>query len=158
MPKSYSKDLWWRIVFMISLQGKPISQVAREMHVSHSTVKGFLYRYYTTGKWEQHSKTMALIDCWMTLSSYLMYNPSQQARYLLEEVKELYDATGKWGGCATICRTVKRIGLTRQKMKRVAIGWSDVLRGQYVADIDIFDPSMLVFVDDSGFDRQNLIR
>ena len=94
MPKSYSKDLWWRIVFMISLQGKPISQVAREMYVSHSTVKRFLYRYYTTGKWEQYSKTMALIDCWMTLSSYLMYNPSQQARYLLEEVKELYDATG----------------------------------------------------------------
>ena len=43
-------------------------------------------------------------------------------------------------------------------MKRVAIGRSDVLRGQYMADIDVFDPSMLVFVDESGFDRRNLIR
>ena len=54
-------------------------------------------------------------------------------------------------------RHVKRIGLTRQKMKHVAIGRSDVLRGQYMADIDVFDPNMLVFVDESGFDQQNLI-
>ena len=43
-------------------------------------------------------------------------------------------------------------------MKRIAIERSDVLRGQYVADIDVFDPSMLVFVDESEFDRWNLVR
>ena len=78
--------------------------------------------------------------------------------YLREVQEELYDATGKWASCATICRTAKRIGLTRQKMKRVAIGRSHVLRGQYMADIDVFDNSMLVFVNGSGFDRRNLIR
>ena len=72
--------------------------------------------------------------------------------------EELYDATGKWMSCATICRTVKHIGLTWQKMKRVAIGRSDVLRDQYMVDIDVFDPNMLAFVDETGFDRRNLIR
>ena len=66
MPKSYSEDLQWRIVFMVSLQGKPISQVAREMYVSHSTVETF---YIDTTQLVQHNKNMALIDCWMTLSS-----------------------------------------------------------------------------------------
>ena len=33
-----------------------------------------------------------------------------------------------------------------------------MLRGQYIADIDMFDPSMLVFVDEIGFNRRNLIR
>lgn len=35
---------------MVTLQGKPISQVAREMYVSHSTVERFLHRYHTTGE------------------------------------------------------------------------------------------------------------
>ena len=34
---------------MVTLQGKPISQVAREMYVSHSTVERLLRRYHTTG-------------------------------------------------------------------------------------------------------------
>ena len=67
--------------------------------------------------------------------------------YLREVQEELYDGTAK--SCATICRTVKHIGLTQQKMKHVAIGRSDVLnRCQYMADIDVFDPNMLVFVDE----------
>ena len=37
------------------------------------------------------------------------------------------------------------LGLTRQKMKRVAIRRSDVLRAQYMAEMSAFDPDMLVF-------------
>ena len=32
--------------------------------------------------------------------------------YLREVQEELYNATGKWTSCATICGTVKCIGLT----------------------------------------------
>ena len=35
---------------MVCLQGKTISQVAREMYVSHSTVERFLHLYHTTGE------------------------------------------------------------------------------------------------------------
>ena len=145
---------------MVCLQGKTISQVAREMYVSHSTVERFLHLYYTTGEvkatQQKHGPDRLLDDFEQltVLQSFL----SKPGIYLKEVQEELYDATGKWASCATICRTVQRIGLTRQKMKRVAIGRSDVLRGQYMADIDVFDPNMLVFVDETGFDRRNLIR
>ena len=42
MPKSYLEDLRWRIVLMVTLQGKPISEVAREMYMymNHSEEVG----------------------------------------------------------------------------------------------------------------------
>ena len=109
---------------MVTLQGKPISQVAREMYVSHSTVERFLHRYHTTGEvratQQKHGPDRLLDDFEQltVLQSFL----NKPGIYLREVQEELYDATGKWASCATIYRTVKRIGLTRQKMKRVAIG------------------------------------
>ena len=160
IPKSYSEDLPWRTVFMVSLQGKTISQVAREMYASHSTVERFLHLYHTTGEvraaQQKHGPDRLLDDFEQltVLQSFL----NKPGIYLREVQEELFDATGKWASCATICRTVKCIGLTRQKMERVAIGRSGVLRGQYMADVDVFDPNILVFVDETGFDGQNLVR
>ena len=108
---------------MVCLQGKIISQVARKS-VSHSTVERFLYLYYTTGEvkstQQKHDPDRMLDDFEQltVLQSFL----NKSGIYLREVQEEVYDATGKWVSCATMCRTVKRIGLTRQKMKRVAIG------------------------------------
>ena len=33
--------------------------------------------------------------------------------YLREVQQELYDATGTWVDCSTLCRTAKRLGLTK---------------------------------------------
>ena len=145
---------------MVCRQGKTISQVAREMYVSHSSVERFVHLYHSTGevgpKQQKHGPERMLDQFEeFTVLQSLLNNPGI---YLREVQEELYEATGKWASCATVCRTEKRLGLTRQKMKRVAIGRSEVLRGQYMADIDVFDPNMLVFVDETGCDRQNLIR
>ena len=42
--------------------------------------------------------------------------------YLREVQEELFDVTGTWVSCSTICRTAKRLGLTRQKMKSMQSG------------------------------------
>jgi len=76
---------------------------------------------------------------------------------LNEIQEELLDATGTWVSCATVCRTA-RLGLTRQKMKKVAIRRSEVLRAKYMAEIEAFDPDMLVFLDKTDCDRRNQIR
>ena len=38
MPKSFSEDLKWRVVYMVCLEGKTIQEVSRDMYVSHPTV------------------------------------------------------------------------------------------------------------------------
>ena len=78
--------------------------------------------------------------------------------YLREIQQELYDVTGSWYSCATICRTAKRLGLSRQKMKRVAVQRSEIKRAEYIAEIQEFKPEMFLFIDETGSDRRNSIR
>lgn len=122
---------------MVCLQGKPQSQVAKEMYVSQSSVERFVHLYQTTGdvkpKEQKHGPDRMLNDLEeLTILQSLLNKPGI---YLREVQEDLWNSTGKWASCATICRTVKRLGLTRQKMKKVAIQRSDVLRGQYLAGV-----------------------
>ena len=43
-------------------------------------------------------------------------------------------------------------------MKYTALQGSDLIRAEYQAEIAIYDPSMLVFVDESGNDQRNATR
>lgn len=59
---------------------------------------------------------------------------------------------------ATICKTLRLTGCTRQCMHHIALQQSDTLRAQFMAMISIYDPSMLVWLDESGCDHHNTIR
>lgn len=87
---------------MVYLQGKTLSHVVREMYVSRSTVETFT---------QKHGPDIMLDD----FEQLTVFN--KPGICLRKVHEELYDATGKWASCATVCHTVKRIGLTLQKMK-----------------------------------------
>ena len=59
---------------------------------------------------------------------------------------------------SNICRTFKRMGVTRQAMHHIALQQCDHKRAKYMAEISMYDPSMLVFIDETGFDCCNMIR
>ena len=69
--------------------------------------------------------------------------------YLHELQNELFKIFGVSISVATICRTLKYMGCTRQAMHQIA---SNVLRAKFMADISIYDPSMLIWLDESGCD------
>lgn len=75
-----------------------------------------------------------------------------------EVQQELLDITGTWVSLPTICKTAHRLVLTRQKMKKIAIRRSEVLRAKYMAEIEEFDPDMIVFLDETGCDKRSSIR
>ena len=58
----------------------------------------------------------------------------------------------------TICRTLKSMGCTRQVIRQVAIQRSDIMRAKFMAEISVYDPSMLIWLDESGCDRRNARR
>ena len=70
-------------------------------------------------------------------------------------------ASDHWHKCI-LCHTLGRLGLglgfTRKKLKYVALQCSDVLRAGYQSEVSLFDPIMLVFVDESGYDARNASR
>lgn len=59
---------------------------------------------------------------------------------------------------STICRTLKYMGCTRQVIQRISLQRSDQARAKFSAEVSVYDPSMLVWIDESGCDRRNCIR
>jgi transposase len=78
--------------------------------------------------------------------------------YLKEIQNKLESTFGVTISVATICRTLKRMGCTRQAMHHVAMQRSDMLRAKFMADVSIYDPNNLVWVDETGCDRRNTVR
>ena len=78
---------------------KTISQVAREMYVSHSTIERFLHLYYITGEvksTQQKCGPDRMLDDFeqlTVLQSFL----NKPGIYLREVQEKLYDATGEVG-------------------------------------------------------------
>ena len=95
---------------------------------------------------------------WRLWASYPITDGSCLSRYLHELQSELRKVFGVTVNCATICKTLKFTGCTRQCMHHVALKWSDTLRAQFMATVSMCDPSMLVWLDESGHDRRHTIR
>ena len=128
--------------------------------MSESSVLRYLHLFQTTGdvlaKNQRHGPLPSLSDFEeLTVLQTLLDKPGL---YLREVQQELYDVTSSWYDCSTLCRTAKRLGLSRQKMKLVAIQRSDVRRAEYLSEILEFKPEMLVFIDETVSDRRNAIR
>ena len=78
--------------------------------------------------------------------------------YLHELQHRLQEAYGVRVHISTICRTLKSMGCTRQVIRHVALQQSEAMRAKFMAEVSIYDPSMLVWIDESGCDRRNSIR
>ena len=59
---------------------------------------------------------------------------------------------------STLCKFLKKSGFTRQKMKMVAARLDRNLREMFTVDVRLYDPSMLVFVDETGTDMRDNLR
>ena len=77
--------------------------------------------------------------------------------YLYELKCELVRMFGVPVSKATICRTLRYMGCTRQAMHHVAIQQSEVCRGRFMAEVSMYDPSMLIWLDETGCDGRNTI-
>ena len=77
--------------------------------------------------------------------------------YLEEIQQDLLDTTGTWVHVSTICRTVKQRGFTRKKVQSIALQWSEIKRIQLMSEISVYDPDMLIWIDETGSTRSNSI-
>ena len=159
MPKAYSVDLRWRVVWLHLVSGLSIAEISKLLFMCERSVRRYIELYHSTGDVECAKQTGP--KCMLTELEQLTVLQSLIAKpsiYLCELQEQLYDATGTWASLSTICRTVHRLGFTRKKLTKIAAQQSDELRGQFMADISVFDPEMIVWVDEMGSDRRNLVR
>ena len=112
MPKGYSEDLRWRIVWKYFLQSKSMKEISRELYVNTRTVERYIKQYNTTGnvspKHQRHGPLPLMSEFEeITILEMLLNTPSM---YLSEVQQELLHVTGSLYDCATICRAIKRQG------------------------------------------------
>ena len=160
MPNSYSVDLRWRVVWLNLVQRASTSKISRLLCLSQRTVQRYLALFHRTGDVKPRvrkngpAKLLGEVEQ-VILLRLIIQNPGI---YLHEIQLKLQLAFGVRVGAATICRTLKFMGCTRQRMRHVAIQQSESMRAKFMAEISIYDPTMFLWIDESGFDNRNSIR
>ena len=145
---------------MYLLQKKTMEEISRELYVSIRSIERYLFLFYSTedvsAKCQRHGPLPQMSEFEeITILEMLLSKPNM---YLREVQDELAQITGSWYDCATICRTVKRLGMTRQKMRLVAVQRCDAQRARFISEIMEFNPKTLLFLDEAGSTRRNAIR
>ena len=88
----------------------------------------------------------------------LQFIGSNKGIYLGEIQSKLFDLLGVHCSLATICRTLKYMGFTRQVIQHIDVHRSGESRATFMAEVSMYDPTMLVWIDESGFDKRNSLR
>ena len=160
MPIAYSEDLRWRAVWLHIVHGMTTSQIGDVLFMSERSVQRYLAIFRTTGSVDPKKPKPGPGELLTELEQfsilrYLIHSPKLQ----LQEVQEkLFQETGMWVSTSTICRTIKKRGFTRKKVQYIALQQSEVSRAKYMAKVSVFDPKMLIWIDETGSDRRNEIR
>jgi transposase len=160
MPVGYSVDLRWRAVWLHLICGKSRCEIADLLFMSKRSVDRYIALYQSTGTVEpskqRHGPPCVLSEFeQISLLQSLVNKPTM---YLEELQSELYELTGTWVHVSTICRTVQHLRLTRKKVQRIALQCSEELQLQFMAEISMFDPEMIIWVDETGSARRNSVR
>ncbi|XP_065891697.1 uncharacterized protein [Dysidea avara] len=140
--------------------GKPVDEVARMLFVSDRTVHRYAERFLVTGHvhpFERHNGCYCKLsdDDQLLVLELISCHPGM---YLRELQAELQRVRGIVVDVSTICRTIRKLGLSRQRITHIALQQSEVKRVEYVAEMSAFDPSTIVWIDETGCDRRSTLR
>ncbi len=76
---------------------------------------------------------------------------------LSELQQSLEQASGVQVDTSTICRTYQRLGFTQQKIKHMPQQRSEEARLEFMAEVSAYDPSMFVWLDETGCDKRDAV-
>ncbi len=158
--KAYSCDMRWRMVYQRCIQGLPYASIASNLNVYPSTVQRTVKLFEETGTvysiqgyHEASGKVLTIYDELAILEA-VIDNPSL---YLSEIQQLLLETTGSKISISTICKYLKHAGFTHKKLTIRAQQRSDELREQFMAQVSVYDPGMLVFLDECGSDKRSAL-
>ena len=160
MPVPYAFDLRWRIVWLYLTSNQTIATISKIFKVSERTVYRYISLFKQTGDVQPQEKTNGprhLLGDFeqIIILRLILENPGI---YLHELADELQDVFGVTISVPTVCRTLKSMGCSRQVMRQIALQRSESLRAHFMSEVSVYDPAMLVWLDESGCDRRHAAR
>ena len=136
------------------------SDVAKLLNVCSRTVRRYTTLFSQTGdvvSRTRHNGPYPILDQYQQLI-LLRWIADVPGIYLSEIQERFLSSFGIICSVSTICRTLKSMGCSRQKIRYIAIQRSDECRAKFMAEISIYDPAMLVWIDETGCDQRNTKR
>ena len=139
---------------------KDASEVAKVLGISECSVYRYSQLFRVTGdvrplvRRNGPAKELSEFEVLFLVNLVL----SKPGIYLRELQDELYRSLMHWVDLSTICRALHGIGMTRQVLKQYAIQRSEVKRAEFWMEFEYIDQSMVIWIDETGFDRRNLLR
>lgn len=161
MPVSYSGDLRWRVIWQFFLRRRSIREISRDLYLSKRSIVRYIRSYRHSGdvlpkKQSHHGPEPAMSE--FELATLLEILHREPTTYLCELQEELRKTTGCSYHASTIYRALKRLGMSRKVVRRIALQRCTVKRALYLSEILEFDPKTLVFIDETGSTRRNAVR
>ena len=136
-------------------------KIATNLNTAASTAYSIFTRFQQTGKVdpvlsEQRRELRKLsVHEEIYTVGMVLEDPSM---YLSEVCHELEEAMGVVVTPPTICRLLRRYGITQKKIQQVALQRCYTLRGAFMAQCLLFNPDQFVFIDETGSDARDHIR
>ena len=153
---AYSKDIRWRVVGK-GLVWNFATEILQETStylweqcviISKGSSKLEMFRHWC------HHPIPARDE--LLIIGLLMENSSL---YLSEVCQTIQQSIGVAVSPATVCRVIRRHGMTRKKIRQIALQRSVCKRGKFRAEILLFNSvDKFVWADETGSDRRDQIR
>jgi len=91
----------------------------------------------------------------MIILNILLHKPDMYLKEMQEELNVVHGVNVYESALRVF---LKKNGFTRQRMRIVAARQDQLLREMFAVDVGLYDPSMLVFLDETGTDMRDSLR
>ena len=155
---AYSEDLRWRVVWKRLCCEMSYRGIAQSLNISvHNVWDTFVATGDVSAKKAPVRVAQRVLDDYheILVIGLLLNQPDM---YLRELCQHITNTTGVIVSEPTICRILRKHGLTRKKIRQVAVQRCSVMRGQFMAEMSLFSSEQLVWIDETGCRNKDCIR
>jgi len=157
----YAEDLRWSMIWQSEALGLSYGKIAQNLNVEKSTVCRTLQLFHTTGNVmkEEYLRENGFRKLTSPAQLFILQLTLEKPGIYLHEIQtELWDFLQIDVNISTIYRLLHESGFTRQRLRCTAIRRDEMLRQQFILDVSVYTPEMLIFLDETGADRCNMLR
>lgn len=162
--RKYSEDIGWRVVWLRIVKGLSFRKISKQLFIGYGTARRLWLTFKTTGDVSRRAQALSSSRSHLRiLDEYHEYfiiclilrSPTTHLYEIQRQIEEVSNTTVS---VPTICRLLRRYGLTRKAVQRVALQRSSTLRANFMANMFLYSRNVFVWVDETGSDRRNYLR
>ena len=159
---AYSADIRWRIVWQRLSMDLCFVEIAERLNIAVSTAHRIYHLFEQSGNVcpkpnnTPRPDTRKLSDDMeLFIIGLVLENPGI---YLSEVCKEVEDISGIVVSDSTVCKLIRRHGLTRKKIQQIALQRSSQIRGEFMGTVLLHRKDQFVWLDETGCDNRHTMR